>query len=390
MKGLSLLALALGVATVGAQRPEPPVITALEQYARGEFDAALAVARAIGKKPGYASLDRDLERRGPAWINAVDGPLREQRRFAAAAFALEVARSGLAEWADTRHLVEWGCNVLRDGRPTSFEHEWQLAALGLIQAARDRRFLVGPYPGINDSDRNIRRAVSHLDHVQSRFPEDARFELARVVAREGPTFSDSRHPVWVDAASLSRANLLNRDLRVDASVAQDLIERATTMQRGAPPAADMSRALWELAATFQPLLQAPAIRGEVHMRLGHTYLRLARPDLALPELAQVEKDTADLDVIYLGRYLTGRLHGDHDQVELAASWYRRALEAVPNAQSAALALAALLFIRDERDAAAALVDGAMAATGRDPWREYRALAFRQWSSQIAHLREQFK
>jgi predicted Zn-dependent protease len=68
--------------------------------------------------------------------------------------------------------------------------------------------------------------------------------------------------------------------------------------------------------------------------------------------------------------------------------YRSALRLVPHARSAALALAALLFMSDRRDEAATLLQTTFAAgETSDPWQEFSTCDYRFWTVYLERLRE---
>jgi tetratricopeptide (TPR) repeat protein len=91
---------------------------------------------------------------------------------------------------------------------------------------------------------------------------------------------------------------------------------------------------------------------------------------ALARLAFAEDLAEEAFLIYLCRFLRGRIHDRLDQQPDAEAAYRSALEVYPQARSASMALAALLFLRGEESAARTLVDRVLTSgsTGAwDPW-----------------------
>ena len=148
--------------------------------------------------------------------------------------------------------------------------------------------------------------------------------------------------------------------------------------------------LRSLAKVFEPLLASRSIQGEVHLRLGHTHLRLGQRDRALEHFGGVEPLTNDPFLKYLSRYFTGRARQEAGDRGAAINAYRAALQIVPRAESAALALAALTFTSGAREDAFAAVEGALA--GRDPvddpWRVYYVGDFRFWRDFIDLLRKE--
>jgi hypothetical protein len=93
-----------------------------------------------------------------------------------------------------------------------------------------------------------------------------------------------------------------------------------------------------------------------------------------------EVTTNDPFLPYLSRYFTGRAKQASGDRASAVAAYRGALEIVPRAESASLALAALSSTGDARDEAYAVVEAALSGEGpaADPWRLYQTGDFRFW------------
>jgi hypothetical protein len=93
-------------------------------------------------------------------------------------------------------------------------------------------------------------------------------------------------------------------------------------------------------------------------------------------------------VKYLANYFAGQALGQLGERERAEAAYRRALDAVPRAQSASFALSALLGLRGARAEAASLISQAIATPiVPDPWRAYGRGDDRFWPLRIAALRD---
>ena len=190
---------------------------------------------------------------------------------------------------------------------------WQLASIALIERTFDHVFLVGVPPTLNrdpDPDAAARATISRtrLRH----YPDVPRLFLAFATAAEFASWgSDSPDPVWIDGERIEQpascAGYQDRRqnrTRTD-STSDDRICRGRE-----------SDTLWELADIFRGLKPVPfayarlagepLIQAERHVRLGNTYLRLARPHLALPELVKAAAETADPFVVYLAHYFRGR------------------------------------------------------------------------------------
>ena len=110
---------------------------------------------------------------------------------------------------------------------------------------------------------------------------------------------------------------------------------------------------------FQDLQRNPATAAEATLRLAVTYERLARPDLASRELEHALDSPASPFVMYSVHFFRGRSLERAGRLDDAEAAYRRALGAVPNAQSASFALAPLLLASGRRLEAESLAAGAL-------------------------------
>ncbi|HVL68758.1 MAG TPA: hypothetical protein VM364_15960 [Vicinamibacterales bacterium] len=345
----------------GSSARQPTALDLLGRYAAGAFDA---VARQLADDVDYGELLRQLRRDGPAWIDSGAPDERPRRELAAATFALEAARAGAwHEWKIIRKqplmcaengecylppdvlawqapplLLEWGCALLRAReQPLPIERWWQLAAVAVAQRAEDPHFLIGD-PNVGRGIEageivNRQDEIRHLDHATGRFPDEMRFVLAQGIARDGP-FPD------------------------------------------------------EAVTVYRALEHHPDVGGEAMARLGAMQARQRKPAEALKSLERSEALTRDPYVIFLARYFRARVleqQGRHRDAEAA---YRGAAAALPHAQSATVALAALVFRDGRRSEAHELVRGMLAAEPRpiDPWRAYVHADDRFWPRLIQRLR----
>jgi tetratricopeptide (TPR) repeat protein len=306
-----------------------------------------------------------LEGHGTTWI-AAGGPSEiDRRELAAATFALEAARTGawkawklrvdaptvdespprfFLDWQPPAHLLEWGCARLRArGTPHPAERLWQLAAISVAQRAEDYEFLNGD--GEQTDVRDYAREIEHLRHVRQRFPDEPRFKLAQVIAAE-----------W---------------------------QASPAVRRGRPQAA---------RDQFADLRDDPDIGAEATLRLGRIAMTLRDDDRAREAFERVESLTRDPWTLYLARLFRGTILERRGRTADAERAYRGALEAVPRAQAAATALAALLARQDRRSEASTIVEEMLAASPAppDPWRGYVNADDRFWPALIARLREEIR
>lgn len=357
----------------GRTRAQAPAVTAyLDRYLAGDFDRVLAD---VGAKQDFDGLLKDLDHGGAAWVDGGKPADRPRRELAAATFALEASRlaydtldwkwvqrvdliapsgapvlAGIPGqtyqpppaiwWKIPAKLLEWGCALLRrEPTPSASERLWQLAAVASADRVGDFEFLIGSpfeYRG------NPQDEFEHLNHVIKRFPTEARFALAQAVALEWLTWPHR----WQAQFRRARPNIV------------------------APSAA---------TSAFDHMSKDEAIGAEASLRLGSLRLRLKRHDDALTLFRHVETITRDPYLVYLSHYLSGQAFEDKNQVADAEREYRASLATVPRAESATLALAAILFTSDRRADATALVEASLAPNPPlDPWRGYGSADERFW------------
>lgn len=355
------------LACLAAGRPTaqtPPVPDLLDRYLRGEFDAVVAHLETLND---FRPILKGLQDEGPKWIDAGGAAERERRELTAATFALEAARvDEWNEWKDRSLtpvylaqpcgpdgktprvpevlvwkppplLIVWGSNVFRrETKPGPIERWWQLAAVSVAQRAEDFEFLrsdgvVCVY--------NVNDEIDYLFHLRLRFPDEPRFKLAEAMLPEL-----SRRPA-------TKGNY-----------------------------------------TFEQLQDDQDVGGEATMRLGVSRFHMRDDDRAISTLDRVESKTRDPWVIYLARYFKGQALERKKRPAEAEKAYRGALRAVPAAQSASMALAALLFKNGQRTEASRLMDMMFAASPRpaDPWRGYADADDRFWPLLIGRLRAEIR
>ena len=365
------VALAGVVAVLAVPMPSAQGLVAtdlLDRYFRGEFDAVVA---SLEKVNDFDDILKELKQDGPAWIDASGPAARERRELAAATVALEAARLG--QWTEWKHrelyvrpdtgdappikwydengkeyiaeslwweapplLIEWGCALFRrdNASPDPLERLWQLAALAVAQRSEDFEFLYSE--GVTKLY-NPKAEIDHLVHARARFPNEPRLLLAEGTAME-----------W---------RLQPRAIKV-----------------------------------FEHLQDDPDVGAEARMRMGAIYLRQRNDDRAIAAFEQVKPRTRDPWVVYLAEYFKGQALERRKRQADAERAYRGAVAAVPGAQAASVALAALLFQSDRRTEASDVITTMLARRPRavDPWRGYAHADDRFWPILIARLRAEIR
>ena len=311
-----------------AARQEPRITVLLDAYAAGRFHE---VEEHLGNVTDVPAFARAYEQQARSWVTSADSP---RRRAVAAALALEIASRGLNTWHDVRRLVEWGCELYRDGAPAlDRERSWQRASIALLQGAYDPTELLSP---MTSSMRTTMSPVGHLKHAIKQFPAEERFALAILVTVEFRS--------W-----------------------------------------DRGYALRDLHRELTKLSRHPTLGEEVELRLASTESRLGLPE-SRARFERVAERSSQPDLRYLANHFLGRMAEQHDQPAIAIERYRRALHDVPHAQTASLLLARLLFLDGKRREAATLTEDMLAQPPQDPWRLYLAGDYRRWPELRAAMR----
>jgi tetratricopeptide (TPR) repeat protein len=255
-------------------------------------------------------------------------------------------------WQAPPLLLEWGCQLLRQHKePDSHERWWQLAALAVAQRSEDPQFLIGDVnigrgPELGEIV-NTQDEVKHLDHIIERFPKESRFQLAQGIAR------DLHFP--------QEAMVAYRALERDPDVGGEATMRLGAMQ--------------VRPRTFVISPTTPQ-RGPQNL------------DAALRSFDKAETLTRDPYVVFLARYFKGQALARDGRSQDAEIAFARATDTVPDAQSATIALASLMFADGRRVEAQQLITNMFAAdpVPNDPWRGYVHADDRFWPRLIARLR----
>jgi tetratricopeptide (TPR) repeat protein len=347
-----------------AAQPSPFNLTGLlDLYYEGRHDEAVAKATAL---PDLGPLRLQFVQGTPVWINA-DPANAEKRRAAVAAFVVELAAARQeTDWGRLSDLIEWTCTqVLRaSGPPTAFERSWHLATTALAGRARVRLWLLGPSARLphqkpRTPSKEDPPSPQHLMHAIERFPDDAQFQLARVVA-------------WTWGR--------------DSEPLRNAEPRVTERIRTARPAQ------LEAITAFEPLTAIPAVAAEAWIRIGLVHVTVSDHVAALKAFETARPLAATTSLKYLSHFLAGRsleMLNRHDEAIVA---YEAALAIEPSAESATVALASLQFLRGEHDASVALVDKTFAKTSTttDPGRLTGYGFYLHWREIKAAMRAELK
>jgi tetratricopeptide (TPR) repeat protein len=361
-----------------------PLRGQLDRYLLGDF---ATIEEELSATKDFGDFLKALKRDGPAWIDAGPAETRAKRQLAAATFALEAARAAENEdwkwvqiikfatgppptdmvdlgflkqssqpepalwWKPPPHILEWGCELLRNGKvPQPLERVWHLAAVAVAERRSDHEFLIGsPW----EARENAKDEINHLEHVLFRFPDEPRFALAQAIAMDWRTWS-------------LRARHGRND--VDKTIAGEAMR------------------------AFERQLKDPAIGAEASLRLAVLRLRLRNFSGALELFDRVETMTRDRYLVYLSRLFSGLTREKQNRPADAEKAYRGALATIPKAISASMSLAAVLARGGRMTEATAIVEAAVTTNPPvvDPWRTYNTADDRFWPVLIARLHGEIK
>lgn len=358
-----LIAAALAVLVVpelGAQAID--VTGLLDTYALGRYDEAVDRATAL---PDLGPFRLRFVQDTPAWVNA-DPARREGRRAAVAAFLLELTAARIdSDWGRLSDLIEWTCVQLRSaGPPGEFERAWHGASHALAGRARARVWLLGEYARLPHQQPTTappsdpqRPPARHLMHALERFPDDPRFQLSRVVA-------------WTwgrDAEPIRNVRRGDDDERRPARRAPQL----------------------EAIVTLEPLTAVPEVSPEAWLRIGLVHFSVGDFASALRAFASAQPIASGPAIKYLAHFNAARALERLARPEDAIREYRTALEIVPGAESAAVMLASVQFLQDDRDHAVLLIDRVFnrPPAPTDPGRLIGYGSFMHWPALKAALRK---
>jgi hypothetical protein len=264
-----------------------------------------------------------------------------------------------------RGLLELGCEQFkRVGASAAFIRDWDLAAL---------TFLLGPasvlWGGVEFPLTWNIGAVSealHPDHARQRFPNDRYVAFWWAVSREhhGHAFLYSRGVSWSRDAPWST---MLHDFHFD---------------------------LDEIADGFTAAAGESSLMFDARLRLGRVRSWQGRSQEALEVWRNVGRQTEDPTQRYLAHVFAGRTLMDSSRTTEAIAEFRSALRLRPDTQSAAVPLASLLYLDDERREAgeiiSTLLEGAADTKSGDPWAEYLAPGYRSWPTYLRKVREGLK
>lgn len=286
----------------------------------------------------------------------------DHRAFEAALPALtEFVREGRDSWQPTR--IAFGLDVsLR-----ALDRYWPAGRQLLLTARRgvtDRTVAPGKDPELDRFERTFHRAALAILVSREAWVEAEQY-VRSLGDRVGPVpkpgrdvLVDPRWPLILGWAAEARTQ--PKDW-TDTQPMPSLVGR-TSLQR---QDLEIAARRFEAAAAFP---DAPI---ETHVRGAFVLHRLDRNREAAVELARAPREhvAADRVLAYWRDLIAGRIHEALDQPAIAETDYAGAVEAFPQAQTAALALGSLLERRGRSAEAERVIARvrALPPTALDPW-----------------------
>lgn len=330
LAGIAVIAPLCGGPAIAAPERPLDLRSMLDLYLRGDYDGAVEKA---SSSPDLGPLQLRFVQDAPAWI-AADPAHADVRRAAVASLLVEFAAARYeSDGYRFLDLIEWMCVQLRRaGPPTDFERAWHAATHALAGRSRSRVYLLGEFarlphqkPSAAPPSDPQHPPARHLLHALERFPDDPHFQLSRIVAW---TWGRDDEPIRnVRARS-------NDDQRRPARSAPQL----------------------EAIVALDPLTKLPDVAAEAWVRIGLIHLTVRDYASALRAFETAQPLATETQMKYLAHFNAGRALEGLSRNDAAIVEYRRALEIVPDAESATIALTSLQFARDDRDEAIQQID----------------------------------
>jgi hypothetical protein len=343
MKTFAALAGIFALAQAVTSPAPPDVGRAAAQYAAGDY--AAAVAMLTGGRVTAGSLTSDLDR----WIAGADAPGQPQRRLVASALAVDAVwtatrgwqyehRTNVDSWA---HITpsdpaRWG---LSSNVAEGYVAAWVVRHTALLPASGIRQRLLLASIGLMEDGHAWHFFEESLPAIRAALPGESRVRLAEILLES-----------YRELGSLR----MGHSGRLDVLRDEDL-------------PSSMTRQIPKLQARYEALAAAdPAVAGEALLRAAYLDLRRRNWKAAAARLEQSRDRHTETILRAASDYFLGWTHARIGNDEDAIAAYRRALEVTPTMRNLATELSALLFLRNERNEAYAILDRAFNVTDIPP------------------------
>jgi hypothetical protein len=334
-----------------------PYLDVIEQYRRGDFEAAVVTLRSWTEAEAARSVGGLMDRRTPGGqIPDVPGMFAAAMLHTDTAFAaIDAQRTsdGSFHLRAAADLLAWTMLKVPDERQWLFaRRDWRLMVVRILNfhfAWDVEQSLRQAHPWAPDEVKRLR--------AEALIEDDADTELALGSLAAGFAYMNAR-----DLSLQGRS--------MDAQVRQ-CRQRAEGHFR---------RALGLRPDTF-----------EARLRLGRVLMDLDRTAEAEPELQTVLKRTTDSRTVYLALLFIGEAAEKGHRLEEATDMYRRAVAIKPNCQAARVALAYASERGGRLDAARSVLTPFLDRNGSrdvpvDDWTSYPSGQFQEGFEALDGLR----
>jgi hypothetical protein len=366
VSGVLALAVSLCASLLAAPKPSAPVLDLLNRYDRGDYQGSLAE---LDGPNGREKLRTAYEETAEFWVRTGDRDLVWSRTLVAVSLALDLARDlkrAPGEPWRGAPLILWACDLLRRHAPSTpalAERWWYLASIAELEAHEGWPILIGRKDALTQSlslspDNSMARLAEsedeggHVAHARARFPDEPRFTLAAIEAREQVT-AFLAEPVVAATSPLARDG-------IPPSGLADLQRLAATTVAFSPHSPEEQQMLRDRAEARLSLARASLVpglvrdleavagfaevRGEAELHLGYLEARRQSWTEALKHLDQVGGSTSDPRLLSLTDYFESWIAHNLGNHQSTIEIYQRALSRTPGARWASWPLAAELLM----------------------------------------------
>jgi len=327
-----------------------------QQYQQGQFDVVHTALK--GRASAFEGVASEVE----PFVSRHRSPI-------AAAFLLEVAEAGYRAAASGSADVFDRASALALQFPpgSDFDRAWQLAALSLMQG----RGAGTDFDSIGRWEDGVREATRHLSHIANRGLDPGMLGLAAGIIREQAAWNGLLVIRTIGSSTATKTTEANlREVRHRVRQAVDMFRAAQQFPTV------RAEATLRLAAML-------AFEGE-HAQALHV---VADPNV-LQLFASVETLTSEPRLVFLSQFLRGHYLQARGELDEATSAYHSALDIVPDAPSARLALGTVLYARGLDPDYDQMFPVVTSAAGMDPWATFRYGDYRLWEPRLQALRAQ--
>jgi len=338
-----------------------PYLDVIEQYRRGDFEAAVVTLRSRTETQTAKSVRALMDRRTPGF-QIPDVPAM----FAAAMLhtdtgfaAIEAQRTseGSFHLRAAADLLAWTMLKVPDERQWLFaRRDWRLMVVRILN-----------FHFARDVEQSLRQAHRWA-------PDEVKIPRSGLRA-EDLTESDAEMDLALGSLAAGSAYMNARDLSVEGRGKDALVRQCREQAEGH----------FRHALGLRPDLL------EARLRLGRVLMDQDRTAEAEAELQTVLKQTTDSRTVYLALLFLGEAAEEGDRLEEATDMYRRAVAIKPDCQAARVALAYASEREGRLDAARLVLTPLLDRSGArnipaDDWTSYPSGQFQEGFEALFRLR----